>query len=187
MGRFILFVVAGFVSVVVLTLLVALWMPRTWDVSVTDVSMGRPDEIWRTVSDLRTWTDWSIWSDRHDPTVEVQFADLDPDGRPQRFVWNGEAAGRGELVIQERAADRLIYALHFPEAAMAVTGEILVRPAHLDDARTIVTWRVHGDVGANPFARLSVDLIRKVVDAETRQNVSGLLVYLDDSVAPAAV
>ncbi|RMF14611.1 MAG: hypothetical protein D6761_09190 [Candidatus Dadabacteria bacterium] len=181
-GRFILFVIAGFVSVVLLTVLVAMWIPRTWHVSATDVSSATPADVWRVVSDLRTWPEWSIWSTQHDPTISIDWIAA---GGSEGFTWTGERAGQGELHVKSRAHDRMVYELRFTGSAMQVTGEILVRDARLDDARSIVTWRVYGDVGPNPFARLSVDLIRKVVDAETQQNLSGLLHVLDDSVVRA--
>lgn len=142
--------------------------PKVWQVERNGLIRADRSVIFAHVEDLRLWRKWSIWSERVDPTLQVQFSGA-PNGSGAIYRFAGQALGSGVIAITHAEIPSLIfYLLSLYEGRFQYDGAVLLDQ---ESGGTRVTWVLSGDEGYNPLARLLAWWYRDVIGDNIEDNI----------------
>lgn len=120
--------------------LVGFLLPGRYEVERDTWIAASRAELFATVSELRTWPEWTPWSRERDPDASWEFAG---EGVGATMDWSGPEIGAGRLEILALEPPRLIsYQVSFEDGSDASRGSLLFEDA--GDGGTRVTWRNSG-------------------------------------------
>ncbi len=122
----------------------AIWMstlPAEYYVERSTTIDAKPDHVYATVSDFKTWKDWSKWH-RMDPDMEVTYGDKS-EGEGASYSWKGEKAGAGTQTITKTVPPKSMDTHIAFEGMGESDGHWKFEPT--DDNRTKVTWAFEGE------------------------------------------
>jgi hypothetical protein len=151
--------VFGLVGLIVVLLLVGFFMPTNWRVQRSIVVDAAPEAVQPHVADLSHWPEWNPCVSE-DPRMTFSF-----EGEQARvgsvMRWHSEKMGDGVVRMTKASpGEGMEYELSMEEFESPARGSItLVR----DGQRTRVTWTDAGDVGSNPFMRLTLPLMEAMM------------------------
>jgi uncharacterized protein YndB with AHSA1/START domain len=146
----ILLKIAGFVAALILLLvLVAFLLPRTYKIERTIVVKAKPEAVFPLFADLKRWKEWGAWQER-DPGMKTSFS-AKTTGVGAWSAWESKSEGNGKMTIKTvEEPKRVTYLLEFPDMGMGSEGSMALEP--VADGVKIV-WIDAGDLGMNPLSR----------------------------------
>lgn len=160
---------AGFL--VLATVAVGLFMPRSWSVECARTLRAPPERVQESLEDLGTWSIWTPWSKSRDPSLAVTF-DGPPRGVGSRMSWEGQLLGFGSLTLVKATPPHGIeYELQFSGVDQITRGSIALAP---DPAGTRITWKDGGELGWNPLMRLFSPLFEAKLTQDFEAGLSRL-------------
>ncbi|MDZ7846298.1 MAG: SRPBCC family protein [Owenweeksia sp.] len=131
----------------------AIWMATIepeYHVKRTAIIEAEPEQVYATVSDFKTWKDWSKWH-KMDPEMEVTYGDKSA-GEGATYSWKGEEAGAGTQTITAAVPNESLETHIAFEGRGESDGYWKFEPV---DEGTQVTW---GFTGEMPFLYLRIFL-----------------------------
>jgi hypothetical protein len=156
MVRLLRVVVLGLGALVILTVLVGLFLPRTWSVERSRLLRATPERVQRELEDLRTWPSWTPWSKERDPSLVITF-DGPERGPGARMSWEGQVLGSGSLTItRAQPAAGVEYEIQIRGVDEGSRGAVRLAA---EPAGSRVTWTDGGQLGWNPMMRLFAPLL----------------------------
>ena len=109
-----------------------------------------PGKVYPLIASPREWPRWSAWQ-RRDPAMQIDYSGPE-SGAGAQWAWHSTSEGDGEMSFTAAEPDtRIAYALAFPDFGTTSNGEFTLVPE--GEQATRVTWRLAGDMGANPLLR----------------------------------
>jgi len=148
MIKFIQWTLAVIGTVALVVVGVGFFLPSSFEVKRSTVISAPAGKVYDLVSDPRTWSKWSVWSQR-DPAMDVSYAGP-PFGQGAKWSWASKSEGTGSMEFVKVDPNRRIdYTLSFPDFGMKSGGEWLFEAQ--GESATKVTWSNRGDVGPNPL------------------------------------
>ncbi len=136
------------VVVVVVFILVGFSLPKDYSVERSVVIRAEPAAIHTLVGELRSWDRWTPWQEA-DPTIVTTFGGITA-GVGANQSWTGKSGG-GELTFTQCSPETgVLYDMSFDEGKYVSIGALDYR---VTDGGTEVTWRMAGEMGANPISR----------------------------------
>ena len=127
----------------------AFFLPSSYTVERSIVIAAEPAQVYPAVSDLRTWKEWTAWTQERDPDCKWTYEG--EEGTGSKMVWEGDELGQGELTISSAdPANGIEFDLAFDEGAYLSKGS--VRLEKTADG-TKVIWINGGELGNNPINR----------------------------------
>jgi hypothetical protein len=144
-------VVLGLGALVILSVLIGLFMPRTWTVERSRLVRATPERVQKELEDLRTWPEWTPWSRERDPSLAVTF-DGPERGPGARMSWVGQRLGFGSLTLTRvHPLGGVEYEIQFRGVDQGTQGAVTIAA---EPAGSRLTWKDGGDLGWNPMMRL---------------------------------
>lgn len=160
MFRLLRVIVLGLGALVLLTVLVGLFLPRTWSVERSRLVRATPERVQKELEDLRTWPEWTPWSKRRDESLVLTF-DGPERGPGSRLSWEGQLLGFGSLTLTRvlgtpgAGAAGVEYEIQFRGVEQGSRGAIRLTA---EPAGSRAVWSDGGELGWNPMMRLFAPL-----------------------------
>lgn len=126
---------------ILVVIVLALFQPDSYTVTVTRDIDAPPAAIVPHLTDMEAWAEWNPWADI-DPNAQLEFSDP-ATGEGAWYLWKGnEDMGSGKMTIASIDDSRVEYDLEFIEPFEG-TAEVAIgwEPSGDD---TTVTWSMEG-------------------------------------------
>jgi len=142
------------------------------------------------LADLKTWPEWSAWTQERDPTATWEFTGAD-SGVGAVWSWQGTKDGLGVGRLEITKSDPqtgIAYDLVFDEDGMQAPGQVLLAG---NGGKTRVLWVYEGELSPKPMGGLLKlfmgGMIGDMIGADFETGLQGLKHRAEASaVAPAA-
>lgn len=142
-------ILAGLLAVVLLLVIVAFFLPRTYRVERTIVIQARPEVVFAQIGDLRAWKNWGAWQER-DPAMKIETS-AKSTGAGAWNRWESRTEGNGKMTFTAVEEGRSVaYLLEFPDMGTTSKGTMVLQDA---GPGVKVVWVDAGDLGMNPMFR----------------------------------
>jgi hypothetical protein len=142
-------VLGGLAGLVLLLVVAAFFLPRTYRVERTVVVQAKPEAVFAQFGDLRAWKNWGAWQER-DPAMKLTHSEK-TTGVGAWSAWESKTEGNGRMTFTAyEAGRRVVYDLEFPDMGMKSQGSMTLQPAA---GGVTVVWVDGGDLGMNPIGR----------------------------------
>ena len=164
----------GFITLLFgLMLLGLIWgffLESKWEIGVQQSINSDPATIFPQLNSLRQWPTWTVWNSNNYPEMRMSYEGEEyGPGAIQR--WD-DGHTQGIIRITASEPNRSIsYHLSMDEESIQMDGEFLLQ--YRGDA-TDVQWRLSGDSGKNPIARLMMLAYKPVIQADLETNLRQL-------------
>ena len=112
-----------------------------------------PAAVHQVLADLKTWPEWSAWTQQRDPSATWEFSGAD-SGVGAVWSWKGDPKGLGVGRLEITASDPqdgIAYDLAFDEGAMQAPGALRLLSS---GGGTHVTWTSQFSMGPKPIGGL---------------------------------
>ncbi|AWG26548.1 SRPBCC family protein [Flavobacterium kingsejongi] len=155
------------IAIVLLLLVVALFIPRTYTVTVTETIHEPSDIVFNYVKLIKNQENYSVWV-MQDPNIKMEYIGTDgTEGFIARWNSQEDGVGEGEQQITKVTADRIEVDLRFKRPfESSQKAATFVQP--LPGNRTLITTEFYGS-DAYPMNLLSLLIGRKMIrDAQTK-------------------
>lgn len=159
----------GIAAVLVLLVIVAFLLPRSYRVERSALLHATPEAVQSRVADVRAWKAWGVWYER-DPKMEIIYSEP-ATGAGAWTSWASESQGSGKLTLTAVAPNAVDYVLEFPDLGTRSTGSLSFAP---EGDGTRVTWRDEGDLGMNPVNRWFGLFIERMIGPDFENSLANL-------------
>lgn len=151
-------------------LAIGLMVSSKFTVSRTITINAAPDKVYALIADPRGWKHWSVWNQR-DPAMTIEYSGA-ASGAGAVWAWKSKSQGDGRMTFTAvEPPKRLAYDLFFPDFGTTSSGDFQLEA---NGAATQVTWRMNGDMGANPIYRLMGLFMDKIVGPDFDTGLANL-------------
>lgn len=159
-----------------------IWMatlPSDYYVERSTTINANPKRVYATVSDFKTWRDWSKWH-KMDPDMEVTYGERSA-GEGATYSWKGEKAGAGTQTITAAVPNESMDTHIAFEGMGESDGHWTFEETK--EGHTKVTWAFEGEM---PFyARIFVLGMDESVGADFEEGLSNLKQKIESEETPA--
>ena len=155
------------ITIVLLLLVVALFIPRTYTVTVTETIRQPSDIVFNYVKLIKNQENYSVWV-MEDPNIKMEYVGTDGiEGFIARWSSQEDLVGEGEQQITKVTADRIEVDLRFKRPfESSQKAATFVQP--LPGNRTLISNEFYGS-DAYPMNLLSLLIGKKMIrDAQTK-------------------
>ena len=137
------------------------------------------EEIYPQLYDLKKWQDWTTWTPKADPSMEIRY-EGNETGAGAKQIWTGKKMGDGELILTEsNPGDGVYYVMKMNEGNVKMKGRISFRP--INPTVTKVVWTVSGELGNNPIFRYFGLLMENMIANDLEQGLKNLKEIVESS------
>ena len=163
-------VVYIFIGLVILLLVIAALMPKSYNVEKAIVINKPVSEVHKRVSDLNYYSQWNPWQ-QSDPTAKNSIEGT-PGVPGHKYSWTGKKVGTGSLTLRELDQRHIHFDLEFfkPWKSKAKDNWLFEAWGNND---TKVTWQ---NIGALPWPKASLmgPMITKNLNFQFQQGLNNL-------------
>ncbi len=125
----------GILAILVLVLIIAWFLPREIDVTVSQSVKAPVNYSYNFLNDLTNISQWDPWGDE-DATIKMTMGDK-TIGEGASYSWQSEKSGKGLLkVISSKKNEEIVSSLNF-DGAQGNTGTYRFRP---DGEGSVIDW-----------------------------------------------
>jgi hypothetical protein len=159
-----------FIGLIVLLLIIAALMPKTFNIEKTIVISKPVPEVMNKISDLNYYSQWNPWQ-QMDRTAKNQITGT-PKIPGHKYSWHGKKVGVGSLTLRDLDNKHIHFDLEFlkPWKSKAKDNWLF---EHWGDGETKVTWQNSGELPW-PIARLMGPVISKNLDHQFGKGLNNL-------------
>ena len=163
-------VVYAFAGLILLLLLIAAFMPKTFFVEKTAVIDRPVSEVMNKVGDLNFYSKWNPWQQADKSATHTITGT--PKSPGHRYAWKGKKVGEGQLSLRDIDDKHIHFDLEFfkPWKSRAKDNWLF---EHWGNHSTKVTWQNGGDLPW-PIARLMGPLINKNLQHQFEKGLQNL-------------
>lgn len=168
--KILLNVLGGLAALVLLLVVVAFFLPRSYRVERTTVIKAKPEAVFPLIADLRRWKDWGAWQER-DPGMQLSYS-ANATGVGAWSAWISASEGSGKMTLTAvEPAKRIAYNLEFPDMGTSSRGTLTLEPAA---GGVKVVWADAGDLGMNPLFRWFGLFLEKMIGPDFERGLAKL-------------
>lgn len=120
----------GLIALIFVGLLVAFFtLDDTFRVERELEIKASPQAVYDTISDLKTWPEWSVWNKEADPGATWEFTGAE-SGDTATWTWSGEELGNGELILRDcKPGESIAYDMAFDDGDFNFVGSMTITPS----------------------------------------------------------
>ncbi|HEX6191221.1 MAG TPA: SRPBCC family protein [Chitinophagaceae bacterium] len=165
-----MFFVYIFIGLVVLLLIIAAVMPKTYNIEKSIVIHRPVNQVMDNVGNLNFYSQWNPWQ-QSDPTTKATITGS-PKTPGHQYAWQGKKVGVGSLTLRDLDNKHIHFDLQFfkPWKSKA-KDNWLFEPWGASDTK--VTWQNSGEFPW-PIASLMGPLISKNLNHQFQQGLNNL-------------
>jgi hypothetical protein len=169
-------ILLGILALITLLLIVALFVPKTYTVSVSETINRPKQEVFDYVKLIKNQEKYSVWV-MEDPNAKIEYSGVDGTVGAMSY-WNSknENVGEGEQQITKISSDRIDVDLRFKRPFEGNQKAATILEA-ISENKTKITADFYGN-DSYPFNLLSFIGKSIITDAETK-NLKNLKVILE--------
>ena len=159
-----------FIGLILLLLIVAALMPKSFNIEKTIVILRSPENVMEKISNLNYYSEWNPWQ-QTDPSAQKTITGT--PGQPgHRYEWTGKKVGKGHLTVHAVDASHVHLDLQFlkPWKSRAKDNWHFER---WGDGDTKVTWQNSGELPW-PIARLMGPMLNKSLSHQFEKGLQNL-------------
>jgi effector-binding domain-containing protein/uncharacterized protein YndB with AHSA1/START domain len=133
-------------SLGVIYLVAALFLPSAYKVERNKTMAASPSLVYEQVSNLDNWAKWSPW-ERRDSTMKKTYEGT-PGAVGSIMHWDGdpESSGKGSIELTELVPNKkVVYKLTFKDWGMTSTGIFTIDSIDAENSK--LTWSDEGEIG----------------------------------------
>ncbi|TGL56927.1 SRPBCC family protein [Leptospira jelokensis] len=136
-------ILLGFVSFLILLLIVSALLPAQYHVERSITVNAAPNKVYPLLQNFAEWDKWSVWASL-DPNQKVSVTG-EPGKPGHKQEWNGPINGKGSMTIDSAESNVFVKMnLVFEEPQpMVATSKFELKP---DGTKTIVIWHNEGNL-----------------------------------------
>lgn len=159
------------VGLILLVLLIAALLPKTYNVEKSVVIDKPTDEVMDKVGDLNYYSKWNPWQ-QTDPTVQNTITGT-PKTAGHKYAWEGKRVGVGSLTLRDIDAKHIHFDLEFLKPWKSKAKDNWYFESWGDGSQTKVTWQNSGGLPW-PIASLMGPMISKNLNHQFEQGLNNL-------------
>ncbi len=159
-----------FLGLIVLVLIVAAFLPKSYNIEKTIIIQKPVNDVMKRVSNLSDYADWNPWQ-KAEPAARKVITGV--AGMPgHRYSWQGKKVGVGSLTIDDIDDRHIHFLLEFlkPWKSKARDNWLF---EHWGDDGTKVTWQNSGNLPW-PMARMMGPLLNKNLNHQFEVGLNNL-------------
>lgn len=145
-------------GLIVLILLAAAMMPKSYNVEKSVIIKRPVAEVMNRVGDLNFYSQWNPWQ-QTDPTAKSTITGT-PKTPGHKYAWEGKKVGIGSLTMTGIDSKHIHFDLEFIKPWKSKAKDNWMFEAWGDGGEVKVTWQNSGDLPF-PIARLMGPMINK--------------------------
>jgi hypothetical protein len=159
-----------FISMIVIILIVAALMPKSFNIEKTAVINKPVGEVMGKVGDLNFYRKWNPWQ-QMDPAATATITGT-PKTPGHKYEWEGKKVGEGSLTLREITDKHIHFDIEFikPWKSKASDNWLFEDWGNME---TKVTWQNTGDLPW-PIARLMGPLLSKNLNHQFEKGMENL-------------
>ncbi len=164
-------ILLGIIVVIVAFFVIGFLLPGQWAVEKGITINAPPENIYPFVANLKNgWPQWSEF-DFQDPDIQYSYSGPE-EGEGASRSWKSKKAGVGtQKIVKANPSTGVQFELVMEEGRFLLYGDITFTP---QNNGTHVTWKDHGDVGANPVMRYMMLFIEKITGPTLEKSLENL-------------
>jgi hypothetical protein len=164
-----------FLGLVATILIIAAFMPKTFNVEKTIVIKKPVVTVMDRVKNLNYYSQWNPWQ-QSDPTTKSEITGT-PGVPGHKYSWQGKKVGMGSLTLKSLDTSHLHFLLEFikPWKSKAKDNWMFEPWAEMD---TKVHWQNSGELPW-PIARLMGPMLQKSLSRQFEQGLENLKVMCE--------
>ncbi len=158
------------VIIIVLLVIVAFILPKTYHVERSTVINGNKAMIYNLTSNFAKWELWTPWKEMD---TAATYKMVGEDGKVGTiWSWDGKVVGDGQMTLTQLVPGELVgYDIAFHHGKYKSQGKIIIE-ATGDSAK--VSWIDEGDLGYNPISRYMGLFMGKMMTPEFDKGLAKL-------------
>jgi hypothetical protein len=164
----VVYVILGFVA---LLLIIAAFLPGTYNVEKSTIIKKNQNDVMNSVGDLNYYSKWNPWQ-QSDPSAKSTITGT-PKTPGHRYGWEGKKVGVGSLTLNNMDDKHIHFDLEFLKPFKSKAKDNWLFEHWGDGNETKVTWQNSGAFPW-PVARLLGPSITKQLHQQFEQGLSNL-------------
>jgi effector-binding domain-containing protein len=159
------------VVIVALAAIIGFFMPSTFRIERSMVMKAPAENIYAQVNDLKNWNNWMPWN-KMDPNWKVNWGEKTV-GEGASYSWESTNSnvGKGSLSIDKTIPGELVQTTLNFESMPPATGNFKFDKT---GEGTKVIWSMEGPAGKNPFMKLMMPVMDKMVGKTFEEGLHSL-------------
>ncbi|HIA04246.1 MAG TPA: hypothetical protein EYN66_20515 [Myxococcales bacterium] len=159
-----------FAVVIVVFAGVGVFLPSSFDGTITQSVSAPADKMVQLLATPRSWLNWSPWNTKAMPGMESSYSGPE-SGVGAHWSWTQEQ-GNGSLTVSEYEPSKQIsYKLTFEGMNHPMTGNVVFSA---DGDNVKVAWSYKGKMGSNLMFRWAMLFVGDAMDDEYKKAIDGL-------------
>jgi Polyketide cyclase / dehydrase and lipid transport. len=165
-----LYILYGFLAIVVIILVIALYLPNRYFYEKTVIIKKPCDIVVNQVANLHHYAEWNPWQQQH-KNIQKEITGT-PKTRGHCYAWEGKKVGKGSITIRDIDNKHVFFQLEFikPYKAQARDNWVFEEWGH---GETKVTWQNFGDL-SYPMGRIMGYIMNKPLDRQFNRGLKNL-------------
>lgn len=158
-------------GIIILILLGAAMMPKSYNVEKTIIILKPATEVMQKVADLNYYSQWNPWQ-QSDPTAQHTITGT-PGNQGHKYAWQGKKVGMGSLTLKSMDNRHIHFDLEFLKPWKAKANDNWLFESWGDGSETKVTWQNNGGLSW-PIARLMGPMLNRSLNQQFEQGLNNL-------------
>lgn len=170
-------------ALLVLTFLVAAFIPSKWKIEERIQINSLPVFVFQKINHLKFWATWSVWSLRHDSSIQLTYAGPET-GLGAIKKWTSDQMN-GMLTIVQSTPDEVIQIhLELDQQQFILKGFFQIQLS--DSNQTELLWTLYStSESLNPLKRLQLLGLKKIMQSSMQLSLDQLKKEMESSVSKA--
>jgi len=157
--------------IVAIAAVIGMFMPSTFRIERSMVMKAPTENIFAQVNDLKSWNNWMPWN-KMDPNWKVNWGEKTA-GEGASYSWESSNSdvGTGSMKIEKVIPNELVQTTLVFASMPPATGNFKFEKTA---EGTNVTWSMEGPAGKNPFMKLMMPVMDKMVGKTFEEGLRSL-------------
>ena len=166
----------SFVALLLICLIIALFKPKTYEVSRSQEIQAPISKVYSQMVDLSRWKEWSPWY-KIEPTAAFTFQG-NPEQIGSSLAWDGKIIGVGRMTITEVTDKKAVFAVDIVKPRKLQSTSIFTFESIQNGTK--VTWSDRGNL-SYPIGRLFKQNIEAMLGRDFEDGLSKIKQQVEET------
>lgn len=128
---------------------IGMLLPGEYKTERSIVINAKASTIYSTVSDIKTWPEWTYWNEEHVPGLEITYGETTV-GKGASQSWTDAEKKTGQLTFVNAKENEFVGTEMIYDEFPPMLGEITIEPN--EEGGQTVIWTATGSLGSDPMS-----------------------------------